>query len=130
VDRDRDLRQRIAAIPGLGTIAGQSLYGTDGAKLLPLVAAGLDAIELSDLPKATKRELTSTFVDNLVHDAARRPALLPTWLTQWWLASRVLFKIVYLLTRKVLGLAVLLFREDRAKDAERHQRKDGGVADA
>jgi transposase InsO family protein len=37
---------------------------------------------------------------------------------QWWLACRVLLKIVYLLTCRVLGLAVLVFRSDRAKDAE------------
>jgi hypothetical protein len=30
----------------------------------------------------------------------------------------VLLKIVYLLTCRVLGLAVLMFRGDRAKDAE------------
>jgi putative transposase len=35
-----------------------------------------------------------------------------------WLACRVLLKIVYLLTCRVLGLAVLVFRGDRAKDAE------------
>jgi putative transposase len=34
-----------------------------------------------------------------------------------WLACRV-FKIVYLLTCRVLGLAVLVFRGDLAKDAE------------
>jgi putative transposase len=34
------------------------------------------------------------------------------------LAGRVLFKIVYLLTCRVLGLAVLAFRGDRTKDAE------------
>jgi hypothetical protein len=34
------------------------------------------------------------------------------------LAGRVLLKIVYLLTCRVLGLAVLVFRGDRAKDAE------------
>jgi hypothetical protein len=34
------------------------------------------------------------------------------------LAGRVLLKIVYLLVRRVLGLAVLVFRGDRAKDAE------------
>jgi hypothetical protein len=34
------------------------------------------------------------------------------------LASRVLLKIVYLLTRRALGLAGLVFRGDRAKDAE------------
>ena len=30
----------------------------------------------------------------------------------------MLLKIVYLLVRRILGLAVLLFRRDRAKDAE------------
>jgi putative transposase len=34
------------------------------------------------------------------------------------LAGRVLLKIVYLLVRRILGLAVLLFRKDMAKDAE------------
>jgi hypothetical protein len=34
------------------------------------------------------------------------------------LAGRVLLKIVYLLIRRVLGLAVLVFRRDLAKDAE------------
>ena len=34
------------------------------------------------------------------------------------MAGRVLVKIVYLLTCRVLGLAVLVFRGDRAKDAE------------
>jgi len=34
------------------------------------------------------------------------------------LAGRVLIKVVYLLVRRVLGLAVLLFRGDLAKDAE------------
>ena len=33
-------------------------------------------------------------------------------------ACRVLLKIVYLLTCRILGLAVLVFRGDRAKDAE------------
>ena len=70
--QERDLRRRIAAIPGLGTIGAQALSGTDGEELLPLIAAGLDAIERSDLPKTAKRELTSMFVDNLIHDAARR----------------------------------------------------------
>jgi putative transposase len=37
---------------------------------------------------------------------------------QWWLACQVLLKIVYLLTCRMLGLAVLVFRSDRAKDAE------------
>jgi putative transposase len=34
------------------------------------------------------------------------------------LAGRVLLKIVYLLTCRVLGVAVLVFRGDGAKDAE------------
>jgi hypothetical protein len=34
------------------------------------------------------------------------------------LAGRVLLKIVYLLVRWVLGLFVLVFRKDLAKDAE------------
>jgi putative transposase len=43
---------------------------------------------------------------------------LPAQWAQWWLACGVLLKIVYLLTCQVLGLAVLVFRGDRAKDAE------------
>ena len=34
------------------------------------------------------------------------------------MACRVLLKIVYLLVRRLLSLAVLAFRGDRAKDAE------------
>jgi len=34
------------------------------------------------------------------------------------LAGRVLIKIAYLLVRRILGLAPLLFRRDMAKDAE------------
>jgi hypothetical protein len=34
------------------------------------------------------------------------------------LAGRVLLKVVYLLVRRVLGLAVVVFCGDRAKDAE------------
>jgi putative transposase len=34
------------------------------------------------------------------------------------LAGRVLLKIVYLLVRRILGLAILAFRKDLAKDAE------------
>ncbi len=34
------------------------------------------------------------------------------------MAGRVLLKVVYLLVRRILGLAVLLFRRDMAKDAE------------
>jgi hypothetical protein len=36
------------------------------------------------------------------------------------LACRVQFKIVYLLTCRVFGRAVLVFRGDRAKDAGLH----------
>ena len=34
------------------------------------------------------------------------------------MAGRVLLKIVYLLVRRILGLAVLVLRKDLAKDAE------------
>jgi putative transposase len=34
------------------------------------------------------------------------------------LTGQVLLKIVYLLVRRILGLAVLAFRQDLAKDAE------------
>ena len=34
------------------------------------------------------------------------------------MAGRVLLKIAYLLVRRILGLSVLVFRGDRAKDAE------------
>ena len=34
------------------------------------------------------------------------------------MAGRVLLKIVYLLVRQVIGLFVLVFRKDLAKDAE------------
>jgi putative transposase len=39
-------------------------------------------------------------------------------LTRSWLADRVLLKIVYLLVRRMLGLAALVSRTDLAKDAE------------
>ena len=42
----------------------------------------------------------------------------PARWAQRCLACGVLLKIVYLLTRRVLGLAILVFRGDRAKDAE------------
>jgi len=72
LEQDHGLRQRITAIPGLGAIITAPLAAADGQELLPLIASGLDAIERSDLPKATRRELTAMFVDNLLHDAARR----------------------------------------------------------
>ncbi len=34
------------------------------------------------------------------------------------MAGRVLLKIVYLLVRRILGFAVLVFRRDLTKDAE------------
>ena len=46
------------------------------------------------------------------------PALSPAFVTWCWLACGVLLKIVYLLTCRLLGLAVLVFRGGRAKDAE------------
>lgn len=72
LDQQRGLHQRFAAIPGLGAIIAPLLTATDDQELLPLIASGLDAIEQSDLPKSAQRELTTMFVDNLRHDAARR----------------------------------------------------------
>jgi hypothetical protein len=46
------------------------------------------------------------------------PALSPAGVALCWLACRVLLKIVYLLTCRVLSLAVLVFHGDLAKDAE------------
>ncbi len=71
-ENERGLRQRIAAVPGLGALTGQPLPDAMSGELLPLIGLGLDAIENSDLPKTTKRELTSVFADNLIHDTARR----------------------------------------------------------
>jgi putative transposase len=42
----------------------------------------------------------------------------PTGWTRWWLAGRVLFKIVYTLVCRILGLVVVLCRGDRARAAE------------
>jgi len=74
MEQDRGLRQRLAAVPGLGAITAHLLSGTDGQELLPIIAAGLDAIDNSDLPGQSKRELTAMFTDNLINDAARRHA--------------------------------------------------------
>jgi transcriptional regulator with XRE-family HTH domain len=71
-EREGTIRQRLAAIPGLGAIGPHVLTSADGHELLPLVSSGLDAIENSDLPTATKRDLSALYVDNLIHDAARR----------------------------------------------------------
>src|SRR5260370_28579079 len=46
------------------------------------------------------------------------PALSPADSTRAWLADRVLLKIIYVLVRRLLSLAVLMFRCDSAKDAE------------
>ncbi len=69
---DQDMRQRLQAIPGLGTLPADLPTASDGQELLPLIAAGLDAIEHSGLPKATQRDLTTMFTGNLIHDATRR----------------------------------------------------------
>lgn len=67
----QDMRHRLAAVPGLGAI-GDLLNRACSEELMPVIAAGLDEIERSDLPKNAKRELTSFFVANLIHDATRR----------------------------------------------------------
>jgi transcriptional regulator with XRE-family HTH domain len=66
------LRERLAAIPGLGALAGNASDLARGSELLPLVARGLDAIEDSKLPARTKHELAALFTSNLLHDATRR----------------------------------------------------------
>lgn len=72
LDRDQNLRRRMAAIPGLGKIGKQKLLSSDGQELLPMIARGLDAIGDSRLHDRAKHELSALFIDNLVHDAARR----------------------------------------------------------
>jgi transcriptional regulator with XRE-family HTH domain len=71
--RQQLLGQRLAAIPGLGFLAGQ-LRPEAAARsdLLPLIVGGLDAIDASALSTRTKNEITSVFIDNLRHDATRR----------------------------------------------------------
>jgi transcriptional regulator with XRE-family HTH domain len=71
-EQEQDLRKRISTVPGLGVLTDLPLPNEDDEELLPLIAAALDAIEDSDLPKAAKRELTSLFIDNVIHDATRR----------------------------------------------------------
>jgi transcriptional regulator with XRE-family HTH domain len=66
------LRQRLAAIPGLGTLAGDASDLAQHGEMLPLIARGLDAIEDSKLPPRTKHELAALFTGNLLHDATRR----------------------------------------------------------
>ena len=72
VEHERGLRQRIAAVPGLGTLTGPPLPDVADEELLPLVGRALDAIEHSDLARTAKRELTRFFVGNLISDASRR----------------------------------------------------------
>lgn len=72
LDTDRVMRQRIAAIPGLGAFGPKEPPDAASQELLPLIAASLNAIDRSDLPNSARRELTSLFVSNLTHDAARR----------------------------------------------------------
>jgi transcriptional regulator with XRE-family HTH domain len=72
LDREGTMRRRLTAIPGLGPIGTLTLTSADGQELLPLIASGLDAIEYSDIPGPAKRDLTAMFIDNLIHDAARR----------------------------------------------------------
>lgn len=73
-EEQRGLRQRLAAVAGLGAVADQPLPDAGSEELFPIIVAGLDAIERSSLPAAGQRELTSMFVGNLVNDATRRHA--------------------------------------------------------
>lgn len=71
-DTARDMRRRIAAIPGLGDIGHWRPPAAEGGELLPLIATSLDAITSSGLPASAVKELTSFYIQNLIHDAARR----------------------------------------------------------
>ena len=71
-NHDRSLRQRLAAIPGIGAIGARELTEPDGRELLPLIAASLNLIDSSDLPAAAKRELTALYTTGLIHDATHR----------------------------------------------------------
>jgi transcriptional regulator with XRE-family HTH domain len=70
----RLLRQQLAAVPGVGTFPDRAFPGADGSReeLLPLIAHALDAIDQSRLPSGTRHDLTTVFVDNLLHDTTRR----------------------------------------------------------
>ena len=74
LEQERELRRRLTAIPGFGDIGTEPVTGTDGQELLPLIAESLDAIERSKLPASAQHDLTAMFIDNLIHDAARRHA--------------------------------------------------------
>ncbi len=67
-------------------------------------------------PRASTRRLASCAARIL--DWVGYLHCLPARWVQWWLACGVLLKIAYLLTCRMLGLAVLGFRSDRTKDAE------------
>ncbi|HUK71694.1 MAG TPA: hypothetical protein VLW50_23505 [Streptosporangiaceae bacterium] len=67
------LRQRITAIPGLGTLTSPAGGAFTGQReLLSLITVGLDAIQDSKLSARAKQQLTTLFADNLSHDATRR----------------------------------------------------------
>jgi transcriptional regulator with XRE-family HTH domain len=71
--RQEILGKRLAAVPGLGFLAGQLRPEADArSELLPLVARGLDAIDASNLSARTKNQITDLFIDNLRHDAMGR----------------------------------------------------------
>ena len=72
LNNERTLSHRLAAIPGLGTVAKHMLPSAEFSELLPAIAAGIDVIDDSDLPAATKRELTDFYVRNLLRDVNRR----------------------------------------------------------
>ena len=71
--QEQQLSDRLATIPGLGSVARQ-VHPENGIRfdLLPLIAMGLDTIDASKLTTRVKREITSLFLDNLRHDATRR----------------------------------------------------------
>jgi transcriptional regulator with XRE-family HTH domain len=69
--QQRELRHRLAAVPGLGAVS-DLLNRAGSEELLPLLAAGLDEIERSDLPANGKRELTGFFIGGVIQDATRR----------------------------------------------------------
>jgi transcriptional regulator with XRE-family HTH domain len=73
VTRQQMLGERLAAVPGLGFLAGhQRPEAATLGELLPIVGSGLDAIDASTLSMRTKNEITRLFIDNLRHDATRR----------------------------------------------------------
>ena len=69
--QQQEMRQRLATVPGLGEL-GSLLPNAGSEELLPLIVDGLDAIEQQRSSQNAKRELTSFFIDSLIHDASRR----------------------------------------------------------